>query len=70
MYYQEHKKSQKKCVTWYMENLIKLQGNVNDLNLHSAMKSDNLAFQTSFVVIAVLLFSLVGAYILLPHEGI
>ena len=53
-----------------MENLIKLQGNVNDLNLHSAMKSDNLAFQTSFVVIAVLLFSLVGAYILLPHEGI
>ena len=70
MYYQEHKKSQKKCVTWYMENLIKLQGNVNDLNLHSAMISDNLAFQTSFVVIAVLLFSLVGAYTLLPYEGI
>ena len=38
-----------------MENRVKLHENVNDLNLHSAMISDNLAFETSFAVIAVLL---------------
>ena len=45
----------KKSVTWYIENRKKFHENVNDLNLHSAMISDNLAFRTSLAVIAAIL---------------
>ena len=45
----------KKCVTWYIENRKKFHENVSDLNLYSAMISDNLAFPTSLAVIAAIL---------------
>ena len=60
----------KKGVTWYIENRKKFHENVNDLNLHSAMKSDNLAFRTNFAVTDAILLWFVGVYTSLPHEGI
>ena len=60
----------KKCVTWYIENRKKFHENVNDLNLHSAMKSDNLAFRTNLAVIDAILLWLIGVYTSLPHEGV
>ena len=60
----------RKCVTWYIENRKKFHENVNDLNLHCAMISDNLAFGTNLTVIAVMLHWLVGVYTSLLHEGV
>ena len=59
-----------KCVTWYIKNHKKFHENVNDINLRSAMKSDNLAFQNNLAVIAVILPWLVGVYTLLLHDGV
>ena len=60
----------KKYVTWYIENRKKFHENVNDLNLHSAMISDNLAFRTNLAVIPAVLLWLVGMYTSLPHEAV
>ena len=60
----------KKCVTLYTENCKKFHENVNGLNLHSAMISDNLAFQTNRAVTVAILLCLVGVYTSLPHEGV
>ena len=60
----------RKCVTWYIENRKKFYENLNELNLHSAMISDNLAFPANVAVIAAMLLWLVGVYTSLPHEGV
>ena len=54
----------------YIENCKKFYENVNDLNLHSAMISDNLTFQTNLAVTVAILLCLVGVYTSLPHEGV
>ena len=59
-----------KSVSLYIENCKKFYENVNDLNLHSAMISDNLAFQTNLAVTVAILLCLVGVYTSLPHEGV
>ena len=60
----------KKCVTWYIEIRKKFHENVNDLNFHSAMKSNKLAFRTNLAVIVAILLWLVGVHTSFLYEGV